>query len=286
MDGTFFLQIRRYFLNCNGEECKQIDASRNLLAHIANVVPKNRRVLYIDGKPTLERDHANQKRLNDILERQQDIDIELSEYKRHPSASQQIKIARMALKIFRFTDDLKKIAHETAKKQSWDVIVTRGEAKVEISEIGGFVISGDSDMLFYPKIDTIIRSFCNGFYRIYHKSEILARLQLSNAAFTTLGIIPSNDYKASFYKGEMNSIYKVMFDIQQSNPQLISIKDILEAYISRMNAQTEGSLTFEDYTRSYRVFVLQEEQLFPPSYDISSGYFHTPGHYLNITNTD
>lgn len=75
-------------------------------------------------------------------------------------------------------------------------------------------MSGDSDMLFYSKIGTIIR--------IYHKSEILARLQLNKAAVTTLGIIPSNDYEASFYKGKINSIYNIMFDIQQSNLHLIS----------------------------------------------------------------
>lgn len=120
----------------------------------------------------------------------------------------------MALKKFRFTNDLKKIVDETAKKKNWDAIVARGEAEVEIGKIDGIVMSGDSDMLFYSKIGTIIR--------IYHKSEILARLQLNKAAVTTLGIIPSNDYEASFYKGKINSIYNIMFDIQQSNLHLIS----------------------------------------------------------------
>jgi hypothetical protein len=68
--------------------------------------------VYIDGSFILKLDHAHQKRLDDILYRQQDIDIELSEFERHPTVSQRIKITRMAPEIFRFTDYLKRSCTE------------------------------------------------------------------------------------------------------------------------------------------------------------------------------
>lgn len=105
-------------------------------------------------------------------------------------------------------------------------------------------MSSESGMLVYPKIDIIIRPLRKGSYQIYHKPAILARSQSSSAAFTILGIIPSNGHETSFYKGTMYDIYKTTFDIQQRNFHLFSVNDFLKAYVNIMNAQTKNSVTF------------------------------------------
>jgi hypothetical protein len=147
-------------------------------------------------------------------------------------------------------------------------------------------MSSESGMLVYPKIDIVIRPLRKGSYQIYHESAILARFQSSSAAFTTLGIIPSNGHETSFYKGTMYDIHKTTFDIQQSNSHLFSVNDFLEAYVNIMNAQTENPVTFENYKRSYGIFSLQEKQLSPSSYGIRYNYLHKSYHYLNKTNAD
>lgn len=68
MVGAFYDSIRRCFLNCHEhEESKKITAANRVLAEINRVVNKKRCILYIDGKPTLERDYGYSKRLDKLL---------------------------------------------------------------------------------------------------------------------------------------------------------------------------------------------------------------------------
>ncbi|KAL9548252.1 hypothetical protein MBANPS3_005779 [Mucor bainieri] len=282
--GAFFKPLKRIFIDCEMDNQQAMtNAAHKFLRLIGTFVPADRSILYLDGNPSLERDLAHRVRLTSHLKRQHFLEQEILEYEACPNDSLLARMNTRAKNSFRFTRDMKQALYQAALQRGWKIIAAPGEAEVEIGRLGGIVLTDDSDMLFYPNISIVIRQMGDHQFNVYYKSSILAKLQLSNNAFTALGIIAPNDYDSNLgyntLVGRKYSIYKVISKIQQSGQQM-SIKEILEAYIAEMNSRVKEAIPSDHYANSYRVFVLHEEHLLPHSYDIRSGYLNSAAHYL------
>lgn len=299
MVGAFYDSIRRCFLNCHEhEESKKITAANRVLAEINRVVNKRRCILYIDGIPTLERDYGHSKRLEKLLGIQEQLEKEVSKYVKNHTKLRHKTIMYLARQLFRVSPDIENVVYETAVKSGWNVVFAEGEAEVAIAKTGGIVLTRDSDMLFYPKIDTVICPF-DGAYRFYNKKIMLPKLDLSSESFTVLGILAKNDYDEDFYAGEKNEtdrdfhrnrmvqIYNEMINIKEDNFNVGNIsgssliQTMLKSYISVMNAKTGKNITVEAYENSYSIFALQQEQPLLNGYDPRTYDINQPAYYLD-----
>ncbi|CEP13706.1 hypothetical protein [Parasitella parasitica] len=298
--GAFYNSIRRNFLNVREkDERKKLSAAHRLLAEIHTVVNKKNCILYIDGKPTLERDFAHTNRLESLLSTQETLEKEIEAYNESHTKARHKTIMFLARKLFRVSPDIESTIVYAAQQTGWRIVVAEGEAEVEIGRVGGIVLTQDSDMLFYPKVDTVICPF-DGAYRFYNKSTILSELGLSNEFFTVMGIVAKNDYDQDFYaeeksendrdfhKNRMNEIYKELVVIEKESFNVRNltgsslIKVILKAYVSFMNAKTGKDVGVDAYQSSYSIFALQQEQPLLEAYDPRSYDINRPATYLDM----
>lgn len=297
--GGFFDSIRRCFLNCHEhQKAKKIAAAHRVLAEISTMFNKKRCILYIDGTPTMQRDFAHTKRLDQLLEVQAQLETEVCEYNKARTKVRHRTIMYLARKLFRVDPDIEQVIRTTAESTRWNVVVAEGEAEVEIGKTGGIVYTQDSDMLFYPKIRTVICPF-DGAYRFYNKRAILPQLGLTSELFTVMGIIAKNDYEDDFYAGEkdeedryfyrdrMINIHKKLVEINRDSFNVGNLSGsslihaILKTYVSFMNAETGKRITVEDYGNSFSVFGLQQEQTLVEAYDSRSYELNRPAMYLD-----
>ncbi|KAF1801452.1 hypothetical protein V8B55DRAFT_1560177 [Mucor lusitanicus] len=285
MIGAFFDPLSRVFIECGPDDQKaMMEASYKLLEYMETVITKESSILYLDGRPTIERNNAYTRRLTRQLTRQQRLEEELAKLETQRNGTHLAKLDYKARKLFRFTEDMKRAFFQAATESAWTIITAHGEAEVEIGKRGGTVLSEDSDMFFYPNSQVVNWPSKHRFY-VYRKYSILERLQISNNAFTVLGIISANDYDYNCYfklgtlVSNEFSFYQIVKRIDSSNPGM-SVKGILDAFIAEMNLKTSEAISSDYYSKSYRVFALQEQHLLPYSYDIRLGYLNTASYYL------
>ncbi|CAO3656950.1 unnamed protein product [Mucor fragilis] len=283
--GAFFLSLKHHFLACNPDDKDQLTkASQAFLASLATLLAKDRSILYLDGNLTVERGCAYDKRIGSLLKKQQMFESELRDYIDFPTGPHLDKLVKMVGELFVFTQDMKDALLTTAKRLGWNAIRADDEAEVMIGKAGGTVLSLDSDMLFYPSVNAVIKQVDKGQFRVFDKPSILAKLQLTSSAFAALGVLAANDYgpgllaKGSLVSNDCN-IYDTVLDIQRSSPDL-SVKDIIVACTRKMNTDAKKHIFFESFSKAYRVFVLQEELLLPSHYDVKSGYLHSTFYHL------
>jgi len=226
------------------------------------------------------------------------LENEVFEYNKVRTKARHKTILYLARKLFRVNPDIEHVIRTTAEQSGWRVIVAKGEAEVEIGKAGGIVYSQDSDMLFYPKVETVICPF-DGAFHFYNKKTILPQLDLTSEFFTVMGIIAKNDYEEDFYSGEkeegnknfyrdrMIDIYKELIDIKRDSFNVGNLSGsslihaILKAYVSFMNAKTGKSITVDAYENSYSIFALQQEQILVEAYDPRSYEINCPATYLD-----
>lgn len=297
--GGFYDSIRRCFLNCHDhQQAKTMAAAKRLVAEFNSMFNKRRCILYIDGTPTMQRDFAHGKRLDKLLEIQFKLETEVREYNKVRTKARHRTIMYLARQLFRVSPDIEFAIRTAAEAAGWKVIVAKGEAEVEIGKAGGIVYTQDSDMLFYPKIDTVICAF-DGAFRFYNKRDLLPQLDLTSEFFTVMGSIAKNDYEQDFYSEEEEEGYRDFYrdriiDIYQ---ELVAIKRdsfnvgnlsgsnlvqaILKTYVSFMNAKTGKRIAVDAYENSYSIFALQQEQTLVEAYDPRSYEINRPALYLD-----
>ncbi|KAL0142731.1 hypothetical protein V8B55DRAFT_1583950 [Mucor lusitanicus] len=289
--GAFYSNLKHHFLSCDPEDTDQLTkASQSFLDGIVTILAKDRSILYLDGKPTVEREYAYTQRISSLLKKQQALESELRDYIEYPTGPHLDKLVKMIRDVFVFTEDMKEALLITAKRMGWNVVRADGEAEAMIGKAGGIVLSQDSDMLFYPGVDTVIKQVGKEQFRVFNKPSLLAKLQLTSNAFTALGILAANDYGPGLFgRGSLVSndcnIYDTVLGIQRtSNPDL-SVKDVVVAYTNKMNEDAKKPVFFECFSKPYRVFVLQEEELLPPYYDIRSRYLYSTFYFMQKLDT-
>jgi hypothetical protein len=279
--GTFYQVFEENFLRCSEHNIdKKNIGMRNVLRHLSVVLPKQRCILYIDGKPTVERTRAHTKRVESRLKTQRALEKELEKHLSKQTKLRHKKLIDMSKKLFRITRDLEALFVSTAQQDGWKVVVAEGEAEVAIGREGGIVLTSDSDMLFYPKVTGVIKPVGRNYY-YYHKKDILDALFISNEAFTVLGILSDNDYDPDYFANDKVTLtvfdkdfYKRSFEerydevlhnsiLKFSNncSTADKIKAYMLEYLNSMNGKTAKAVKFESYRNSFRVFALQQEEI-------------------------
>jgi hypothetical protein len=99
------------------------------------------------------------------------------------SASQIDSITKLSRRAFSITSPMKETLVETAQQEGWNIIFCIGEADVHIGGLdldkSSAVVSGDSDLLFYPSVHHVLRPMKFDTFHSYKKSDILALLKLT-----------------------------------------------------------------------------------------------------------
>ncbi|CEP13095.1 hypothetical protein [Parasitella parasitica] len=306
--GAFYDVIRDNFLKYASkmnDETLMLSAANKVMKYASLVIDKPSCILYFDGNPTVERTYGYTKSTKRRLKNQDHLEATIAEYLKESSHHQYQKIVEDISKLFFITAEIKAILRQVAISQGWKVFTAIGEAEVEIGIRGGIVMSNDSDMLFYPKVKMLIRPYNPGEFQVYRKSVILKKLGLTSEAFTTLGIIPTNDYDefqypyailrhdGQIYKQTFQEIFNSIKHIQSAllkNPYIHNtipvyptVKDYLECYISLMNSKhniDQREKTISIYQNSYNIFVLQRQQILPRSFDYREDAIKRPSYFF------
>ncbi|KAI8636802.1 hypothetical protein BD408DRAFT_425513 [Parasitella parasitica] len=311
---AFYDIIRDNFLKYaskRNDETMLLTAANTVMKYASLVVDKSNCILYFDGNPTAERTYGYTNSTKRRLKNQDHLETIITEYLKTPSHQQYQKIVRDITKLFFITTEIKSILRQVAMSQGWKVFTAIGEAEVEIGIRGGIVMSNDSDMLYYPKVEMVIRPHILGEFQVYRKSAMLKKLGLTSEAFTALGIIPTNDYDefqypystlkhdGQTYKRAFQEIFSDIKHIQSAllkNPYIHNtlpvhhtVKDYLECYISLMNSkhniqQSEKNISI--YQNSYNIFVLQRQQILPRSFDFREDAIKRPSYFFNKIQAD
>ncbi|KAI7831572.1 hypothetical protein BC939DRAFT_473129 [Gamsiella multidivaricata] len=64
---------------------------------------------------------------------------------------------------------------------------------------GDIIVSGDSDMLIYPTVETVWRPISRGRFLVYNLFEVGKYLEIGRSGLTVLGIVSNNDYSKNIF---------------------------------------------------------------------------------------
>lgn len=240
-------------------------AAKLIMKKIGEIYSTNCTVLYLDGARTNEKQATTARRLQ---VREKDLKtlgslFRLAEEKithgRTISSSQFSTIARLSRRTFRFTEDMKNLLIATAETEGWKIIRCIGEADVHIGSLdlneNAAVISGDSDLLFYPKVSNLLRPMKNGSFHLYQKSDILATLRLSIPQWISVGIVSGNDYEDNVRGFGIWTNCKLIKDISGTE-----ITDIVTKYL-QLESVSEKNETKITFSIAMQIFTSQKQTL-------------------------
>jgi hypothetical protein len=93
---------------------------------------------------------------------------------------------------------MKKTLIQIAREEGWNMVACEGEADVHIGGLDldetNVVISSDSDLLFYPRVQQVLRPMKDCSFHLYRKSNVTAVSNVTALQWTCVGIVSGNDY--------------------------------------------------------------------------------------------
>ncbi|GAB5587405.1 hypothetical protein Unana1_02305 [Umbelopsis nana] len=174
------------------------------------------------------------------------------------SASQIDAVTRLLRRAFNINSPVKDTLVKTARQEGWNIILCQGEADVHIGGLhldeSATVISGDSDLLFYPSVHNVLRPMETGSFHSYKESNILALLKLTALPWTCVGIVSGNDYDNNIIGFGITTNHKLISEIQGNK-----IEDIVSKYL-----KVDGVVENNEYRFTFstaRVFGSQLQHL-------------------------
>ncbi|GAB5590856.1 hypothetical protein Unana1_05756 [Umbelopsis nana] len=136
----------------------------------------------------------------------------------------------MARKAFKVNDSMKDIFVQKARESGWSINVCEGEADVTIGGLQlsehDVVVSGDSDLFFYPGVHRVLRPMKRGIFHMYVKPEVLQTLKLTSLQWQCLGIVSGNDYDPNIRGMGIGTNYAIIQSIEWG-----TIKETVESYL-------------------------------------------------------
>ncbi|KAG0346855.1 hypothetical protein BGZ54_005081, partial [Gamsiella multidivaricata] len=137
--------------------------------------------------------------------------------------------------------------------KGWRVKVSPFEADVDIANwcrTGDIVVSGDSDMLIYPTVETVWRPISRGRFLVYDLFEVGKYLEIGHSGLTVLGIVSNNDYSKDIFGLGAISNLAVIRDIPWSG----DIRDMVQKYLDHDDVAHLNQKN-TDFEAPLRVFV-------------------------------
>jgi hypothetical protein len=258
--GSYYqMVIDNFFLKVPNVAAKLIFTK---LGHIFSV---DRTILYLDGGRTKEKQETAERRRNvkkkDI--RKLDVMFRVAEGKaaqgRLISASQYDALCRLSRRTFTLTDSMKKKLVQIAREEGWNMVACEGEADVHIGGLDldetNVVISGDSDLLFYPRVQQVLRPMKDGSFHLYRKSNVTAVSNVTALQWTCVGIVSGNDYNRNIKGFGIATNCKLISKLKGDE-----IAQVIALYlkIDRVSDSIEGKVTFDN---AIKVFGSQQQEL-------------------------
>jgi hypothetical protein len=227
-------------------------AASIVLKQLEKSCPKDRTVLYLDSGRTEEKEItikkrvvATEKNAKKLISHLESMDKKTNEGRR-VSGSEIGNAFKLARNAFRLTERMKTIFKNQAEESGWSIYVCVGEADVTI---GGMtlgeedvVISGDSDLFFYPGVSRVLQPVKRGIYNLYVKSEMLQTLKLSSLQWQCLGIVSGNDYDNNVRGMGIVTNYTILQNIQR-----ITVKETVSNYLlnEEVKKKNKRKITFQ-----------------------------------------
>jgi hypothetical protein len=274
---AFYTRFRSRFWKCDpNNEREYYAAAHGVLVDISNVITKCESILYLDGDLSEDRILKHDKRLASKLKFEERFYKELAKYRQTQSIDQYKLLMKVAENLFIITRQIESIFMDVCIQNGWCIVRATGEAELEIARRGGIVLTQDSDLIFHPTIDAVVRPIENNIYYYYQKVDVLHTLNITSEALTALAILSENDYTPDQYPstGIRNKYYKLhqycetlrdTILVHDNEDRALSPVEITEAMIQKFLISMHHGLgihvPLETYESSIRIFALQQEKL-------------------------
>lgn len=159
--------------------------------------------------------------------------------------------------------DTKQVLVNELRDLGWEVCWCHGEADLCISSQPGpvTVATADSDFLFH-EVDTVLRQDPQdraSFRSFSIRDDVLAHLDLRQEAWTSIGVVSGNDYADNIPQQGINTNFKVIQSIQESD--VTDPSDIIAEYCLRTSTKTQTVYDASRFQHAVDIFVRHHEDL-------------------------
>lgn len=236
--GCYFSAIRKvYFVYDETKAQSIIEATIR-----KNAVP-SKSVLYVDGQPSKEKRATSIRRQEIRHKAAGQAALDLFRLEESVSAKQKMRkqaywTAKKNLdKAFTWSSVAKQRLVEFLRSKGWSVVECEAEADVMIARQtnpGDVVISRDSDMMFYSKVETLWRPLSNNKILVYNIPDVLETLQIHRSQWVALGVVSKNDYTANITSLGMHSNYGIIKNLKGEGSYSMEAAGMLCAYRTRL----------------------------------------------------
>ncbi|CAO3676648.1 unnamed protein product [Umbelopsis ramanniana] len=240
-------------------------AAKLIFTKLGYIFSVDRTILYLDGGRTKEKKETAERRRNvkekDI--RKLNAMFRVAEGKAAQgqpiSASQYDALRCLSRRTFTLTDSMKETLVQKAREEGWNMVACEGEADVHIGGLDldetDVVISGDSDLLFYPRVQQVLRPMKDGSFHLYQKSNVIAVSNVTALQWTCVGIVSGNDYNRNIKGFGIGTNCKLISKLKGND-----ITQVIALYlkIDRVSNSIEGKVTFDN---AIKVFGSQQQEL-------------------------
>lgn len=217
--GSFFTSVRHAFTTRTADNAHMSVEN----AILSSGIPKTA-ILYIDGEQTEEKKSTQDERAEKrttaaqqaqkVLQTLEDrLDGDRKLHKHHFSDA-----TKIINRSFYWSLESRQDFAAYLSNNGWTVRLCPFEADVAIAaecQPDDFVVSGDSDMIAYGSIQTIIRPFRGKFLR-YDLGVVLKHLGMSREQLTALAIVSRNDYNRNISSLGPKSNYDIIKTLEAS----------------------------------------------------------------------
>ncbi|KAK3845096.1 MAG: hypothetical protein J3R72DRAFT_49811 [Linnemannia gamsii] len=224
IQGSIFPTIRYAYSNCSSMEA----AHKTVLRRIEQMATSpSDTVLYLDGAPAQEKLFAHQQRELARTKALKEAEIKVSSFEDHVRSGRRIRkqefidIKKKLNASFRWNPQTRHDLAEFLRHAGWTVVECETEADTKIAsdyQPGDIVISGDSDMVVYNKIQIVWRPISGSRFLAYHIDEVTAALNMNRAQLTTLGIVSFNDYNRNIFGLGCQTNYNIIKSLSCRSP--------------------------------------------------------------------
>ncbi|KAF9977791.1 Rad2 nuclease [Actinomortierella ambigua] len=254
LQGAYFPTIRWAYGSLEADK-----AHEQLEKEILRLGEKDDVIIYVDGDVATEKESTHEHR--SVLQAQslvaaedsiKVLDDRLSENKRVTRAM--VSKARQDLQAaFVWSPEAKSSFVDFMRERDWHIIICDTEADVEIARNCGLddvVVTRDSDLLAYSTVQTIWRLIGKGRVLQYSLASVLATTKLSQAQFTSLCIVSSNDYNKNLPQLGPETNFAIIKKLSAAE----DVPTLVQAYLEDDRVVRASQIRAEDFSSAVRVF--------------------------------
>ncbi|KAK3810077.1 MAG: hypothetical protein J3Q66DRAFT_391248 [Benniella sp.] len=239
---------------------------------IRRLVNPTNSVVYIDGAPSAEKQgtHQNRKSTREkaVAKGQQELKKleQRVQSDSRPRKQQFLSVEKSIRQSFLWLPSARDSLAGYLESKNYTVVVCPTEADVQIArdcQPTDVVISGDSDLLLYSKINTVWRPMRRNQLLCYDVEQVVKTLGISKQQLMALGIVSRNDYTRNIPSLGCATNYGVIKNLKDQD-----VETLVKAYLSDERVVAKNTKE-ETFNTSIRVFLKELQTPLPPLDDSS-----------------